>query len=58
MLDDLAEETKTEGRKSDQMLLASSECKMIEDSKILTMEEERIEPVQICKAVTVKEQLR
>jgi hypothetical protein len=40
------------------MLLTCSEFKEIEESKTLTIEEERIEPVQITKAGTVKEQLR
>lgn len=55
MLDNSTEETKTEGRKSDQMLLTSFECKEIEESKTLTIEEERIEPVKVTKAGTVKE---
>ena len=46
MLNNLAEVTKNGGRNSDQMLLTSSECKIIEDKKTLTIEEERIEPVQ------------
>lgn len=58
MFDNSTEETKTEGRKSDQMLLTSSEFKEIEESKTLTIEEERIGSVQITKAGTVKEQLR
>jgi hypothetical protein len=58
VLNNLTEVTKNEGRNSDQMLLTSSECKILEESKTLTMEEERIEPVQTLKAGTVKEQLR